>query len=331
MGFFVLCVLCTLPRLRICDSAIVFVLLITRNGKTPTKGSASIAAGSTARNLSQPLLRSCFRKKFSTGLGERIKGLSQNGLTVTATLPGGSGVEEDGVLRHKSASQGVFQDPAVVDLSVGLVQFLNDVDALEIVRIAQERGLVELFVVHGDGAAEGFPEIGYVDVGGDPPNEQDEGAVAEDAAPNAEAGVGVVNEAVPDEAQAVDIDEACQHDVEEVAAMDEAAQNDEEVAAVAVDDVGQNNEADEIVVDEIGRTDVAEAEVVDEAAQNEGEGDKVEEEAGQGVVSAGDENVEDGVGGLSDLENQNANDQSGVDSDNENTSDDEDTTRKSPI
>ncbi|MED6125076.1 hypothetical protein PIB30_065118, partial [Stylosanthes scabra] len=196
------------------------------------------------------------------------------------------------------------KDPAVVNLLVGLVQFLNDVDALEMVRIAQKRGLVELFMVHGDGAAEGSPEIGYVDVGGDPPNEQDEGAVAEDAAPNAEAGVGVVNEVVPDDkAQAIDIDEASQHDVEEAAAVDEAAQNDEEVAAVAVNDAGQNDEADEIVVDEIERTDVAEAEVVDEAARNEGKGDRVEKEAGQGAVSAGDDNVEDGVGGLSDLEN----------------------------
>ncbi|MED6223046.1 hypothetical protein PIB30_070210 [Stylosanthes scabra] len=36
---------------------------MTRNGKTLTKGSASTTAGSTARNLSQPLLRSCFRKR----------------------------------------------------------------------------------------------------------------------------------------------------------------------------------------------------------------------------------------------------------------------------
>ncbi|MED6196228.1 hypothetical protein PIB30_045488 [Stylosanthes scabra] len=35
---------------------------MTRNGKTPTKGSASTAAGSTAGNLGQPLLHSCFRK-----------------------------------------------------------------------------------------------------------------------------------------------------------------------------------------------------------------------------------------------------------------------------
>ncbi|MED6140787.1 hypothetical protein PIB30_096865 [Stylosanthes scabra] len=34
---------------------------MTRNGKTPTKGSASTAAGSTAGNLSQLLLHSCFR------------------------------------------------------------------------------------------------------------------------------------------------------------------------------------------------------------------------------------------------------------------------------
>ncbi|MED6194372.1 hypothetical protein PIB30_027882 [Stylosanthes scabra] len=43
-------------------SAASSILSMTRNGKTPIKGSASTAAGSTIRNLSQPLLRSCFRK-----------------------------------------------------------------------------------------------------------------------------------------------------------------------------------------------------------------------------------------------------------------------------
>ncbi|MED6173233.1 hypothetical protein PIB30_057394 [Stylosanthes scabra] len=36
---------------------------MTRNGKTSTKGSAPTAAGSTAGNLSQLLLRSCFHKR----------------------------------------------------------------------------------------------------------------------------------------------------------------------------------------------------------------------------------------------------------------------------
>ncbi|MED6200856.1 hypothetical protein PIB30_089364, partial [Stylosanthes scabra] len=35
---------------------------MTRNGKTSTKGSAPTAAGSTAGNLSQLLLHSCFQK-----------------------------------------------------------------------------------------------------------------------------------------------------------------------------------------------------------------------------------------------------------------------------
>ncbi|MED6222142.1 hypothetical protein PIB30_061616 [Stylosanthes scabra] len=42
-------------------------------------------------------------------------------------------------------------------------------------RIAAERGHVELFVVHEDGPAEGFPEIGYIDVGGDPPERNGDG------------------------------------------------------------------------------------------------------------------------------------------------------------
>ncbi|MED6154560.1 hypothetical protein PIB30_113730, partial [Stylosanthes scabra] len=39
---------------------------MTRNGKTSTKGSAPIAAGSTAGNFSKLLLHSCFQKVSRT-------------------------------------------------------------------------------------------------------------------------------------------------------------------------------------------------------------------------------------------------------------------------
>ncbi|MED6153210.1 hypothetical protein PIB30_099520, partial [Stylosanthes scabra] len=61
-----------------------------------------------------------------------------------------------------------YKDPAIEDPSIGLKMFLDDKDALEMCRIAAVRGHVEMFVVHQDGPEEGFPEIGYVDVGGDP-------------------------------------------------------------------------------------------------------------------------------------------------------------------
>ncbi|MED6152926.1 hypothetical protein PIB30_096611, partial [Stylosanthes scabra] len=52
------CLLCSFPVLEH-----TFFTKMTRNGKTSTKGSAPTAVGSTAGNLSQLLLRSCFRKR----------------------------------------------------------------------------------------------------------------------------------------------------------------------------------------------------------------------------------------------------------------------------
>ncbi|MED6197290.1 hypothetical protein PIB30_055296 [Stylosanthes scabra] len=109
-----------------------------------------------------------------------------------------------------------FKNPAIADLSIGLRMFLDDKNALEMVRIAAQRGHVELFVVHHDGPEERFLEIGYIDVGGDPPegnggDEQnagggdealepkvanDEGVAAEDP-PNGQNEEGVVAEAPP--------------------------------------------------------------------------------------------------------------------------------------
>ncbi|MED6154760.1 hypothetical protein PIB30_115808, partial [Stylosanthes scabra] len=78
-----------------------------------------------------------------------------------------------------------YKDPAVQDYSIGLKMFLDDEGALEMCRIADLRGHVELFVVHESGPEEGFPEIGYVDVGGDVGggNDDDDGE-GEEAVPN---------------------------------------------------------------------------------------------------------------------------------------------------
>ncbi|MED6211353.1 hypothetical protein PIB30_072895 [Stylosanthes scabra] len=65
---FVMWLFCYLPSLvlevpSMLDSLLAFVSMrMTCNGKTSTKGSVSTAADSTAGNLSQLLLRSCFWK-----------------------------------------------------------------------------------------------------------------------------------------------------------------------------------------------------------------------------------------------------------------------------
>ncbi|MED6120886.1 hypothetical protein PIB30_025040 [Stylosanthes scabra] len=92
-----------------------------------------------------------------------------------------------------------YKDPTIHNMLIGLRMFLNDEDAIEMVRIAQLRRHVELFVVHDQDPEEGFPEIGYIDVGGDPAGEdegnvQNEGGVGEEAAPNGGDGeVGATN------------------------------------------------------------------------------------------------------------------------------------------
>ncbi|MED6155725.1 hypothetical protein PIB30_007590, partial [Stylosanthes scabra] len=66
-------------------------------------------------------------------------------------------MEDLAALWYKSPAENVFE--------TALHQFLDDEDALEMVRIARTHGHVELYVVH-DGVDEGFPEVGYIDVGG---------------------------------------------------------------------------------------------------------------------------------------------------------------------
>ncbi|MED6116123.1 hypothetical protein PIB30_097125 [Stylosanthes scabra] len=132
-----------------------------------------------------------------------------------------------------------YKDQAVEDYSVGLRQFVKDANALEMVRIGVERGHVELFVVHEDAPEEGFPEIGYIDVPGDPPGENSEPGV--EVGPNVEAGAdlnagngqaeeGAVEEDVPnDENVGLDVEEVAPAvglgSAVQEASTEEAAQN----------------------------------------------------------------------------------------------------------
>ncbi|MED6116316.1 hypothetical protein PIB30_099185, partial [Stylosanthes scabra] len=84
-----------------------------------------------------------------------------------------------------------YKDPQVAQYEIGLMCFDSDRAALDMVRIAQQSGYVELFVVH-EGDQEGFPEIGYIDVGGDPPAGSDDDN-EEEAAPNVDDAATVEN------------------------------------------------------------------------------------------------------------------------------------------
>ncbi|MED6143706.1 hypothetical protein PIB30_008347 [Stylosanthes scabra] len=112
-----------------------------------------------------------------------------------------------------------YKDPAVEDYSVGLRQFVKDADALKMVRIGVERGHVELFVVHEDAPEEGFPEIGYIDVPGDPPGENGEPGVEVGPTVEADADLNAGNEQTEEGAVEEDVpnDENVGPDVEEAA------------------------------------------------------------------------------------------------------------------
>ncbi|MED6216659.1 hypothetical protein PIB30_009545 [Stylosanthes scabra] len=179
-----------------------------------------------------------------------------------------------------------YKDPAVEDYSIGLRQFVTDADALEMVRIGVERGHVELFVVHEDAPKEGFPEIGYIDVHGDPPGKNGEPGL--EVGPNVEAGAdlnagngqaeeGAVEEDVPNNENVVP-------DVEEVA------------PAVGIGgdgvEVGVEVGVDEGVAGEAGLGSADQEASNEEAAQNV----HAEEVDGEGVESmhCGDDEVAGG-------------------------------------
>ncbi|RYR26514.1 hypothetical protein Ahy_B02g060764 [Arachis hypogaea] len=59
-----------------------------------------------------------------------------------------------------------YKDPSLDDSENNLKMLKGDADAIEMCNIARLRGLVELFVVHDVGDAEGFSDVDYIDVGG---------------------------------------------------------------------------------------------------------------------------------------------------------------------
>ncbi|RYR13047.1 hypothetical protein Ahy_B04g070247 [Arachis hypogaea] len=60
-----------------------------------------------------------------------------------------------------------YKDPTGDDYESQLKLLTGDTEAIEMCTIAWRRGFVDLFVVHEVGDAEGFPEVGFLDVGGE--------------------------------------------------------------------------------------------------------------------------------------------------------------------
>ncbi|MED6220695.1 hypothetical protein PIB30_047310, partial [Stylosanthes scabra] len=207
---------------------------------------------------------------------------------------------EDGVLRHSIVSRGHFgyvdyeeqlrrlgdreediaalwyKDLTIEDYFIGLRMFLNDRDALAIVTIAEQRGHVELFVVHEDSPEEGFPEIEYVDVGDDPVGEDDdagveggqnEEGVGENHAPDGVNGDGATAEAsVVNENLGTNVEEAGHNatevgpNVEEAAAMEVVGPKIEEATDAGLNDEGEDVSEPNVVENEEAWAGVASAE-----------------------------------------------------------------------
>ncbi|RYR40062.1 hypothetical protein Ahy_A09g045729 [Arachis hypogaea] len=58
-----------------------------------------------------------------------------------------------------------FKDPVAEDMEKNLKLFKTDADSIEMCRIAELRGHVDLYVVHKVQDEEMFPDVGYIDVG----------------------------------------------------------------------------------------------------------------------------------------------------------------------
>ncbi|MED6209000.1 hypothetical protein PIB30_050356 [Stylosanthes scabra] len=167
-----------------------------------------------------------------------------------------------------------YKDPQVAQYEIGLMWFDLDRATLDMVRIAQQSGYVELFVVH-EGDQEGFPKIGYIDVGGDPPAGSDDDN-EEEAAPNVGDAAGGENVGPNAEGVAV------------------AAENDTnaEGAVASGDNNGPTAEGLHVGVEEEPIGD-GEAVVVDEGEAAQGEVD-----ASIKGVDANDEGVEAAAEGV---------------------------------
>ncbi|MED6170002.1 hypothetical protein PIB30_026458 [Stylosanthes scabra] len=181
-----------------------------------------------------------------------------------------------------------YKDPQIAQYEIGLMCFELDRAALDMVRIAQQSGYVELFVVH-EGDQEGFPEIGYIDVGGDPLAGSDDDN-EEEAAPNVDDATGGENVG-PNAEGATATGENLDTNAEGAAAAAENDTNAEGVAASG-DNNGPTAEGLHVGVEEEPHDD-GEAIVVDE-------GDAIGGEVDTSIkgVDANDEGVEAAAEGV---------------------------------
>ncbi|MED6134044.1 hypothetical protein PIB30_033871 [Stylosanthes scabra] len=201
-----------------------------------------------------------------------------------------------------------YKDPAIDDLSSGLVQFIGDRDALEMIRIAIERRSVELYVVHEHDNQEVFPEIGYIDVGGDEAGNAGDGG---DEAINA----GVDGEGVPngenEGAAAVngggEGDGGPNGEIEGAAVADNAEGGVEAEAGVATEEAATNDTVEaggkDLAgeADEAATNDVVKGGIVDEERPSEERAVPNEEDVGAGL---GEEVSEGVVENLNEVQNE---------------------------
>ncbi|MED6140417.1 hypothetical protein PIB30_092998 [Stylosanthes scabra] len=190
-----------------------------------------------------------------------------------------------------------YKDPAADNLETSLIQLTTDSDALHMVRIGDLRGSVDLFVVHEMGlAVEGFPEIGWIDVGDD-----EEGASRGNA--NGVADLGANNPEAKDPEEDGHGEEAGAAPEDNVEAMDDGgghnviSNNEGGENEGANSDVAENEGADGEVAENEGanedNAEVAEGAVSNEDIENgEDESDGTNEEQGKGHGSVDDDTKE---------------------------------------
>ncbi|MED6121855.1 hypothetical protein PIB30_033970 [Stylosanthes scabra] len=199
-----------------------------------------------------------------------------------------------------------YKDPEEDDYSIGLRMFLSDNDALEMVRIAVERGHVELFVVHDDVHEDGFPEIGYIDVGlpeagGEEPLENGQNEIAgadEEAVPAAEEVVPNGGDVEDGADGASEVGDNERHDVEGAAEngendkdgveADENGENDHVGADVGGAGNGESDQVGPEVVDQVAASVVETAEPPNDSEGETDSDDALYEPSDEDVDSADD-------------------------------------------
>ncbi|MED6168057.1 hypothetical protein PIB30_008407 [Stylosanthes scabra] len=191
-----------------------------------------------------------------------------------------------------------YKDSQANNLEVALMQFTNDADALDMVKIGELRGSVDLFVVHESGLdVEGFLAIGWIDVGG---NEDGDGGgnASEGPVKNAEVGEdgGGGNVNGNDGAAENDVDDgvAAENDV----GNGVAAKNDVDEGVAAENDVGNGvaaeNNVDEGVTAENEVSDGGETEgVVGQDSSEHLESGEVDSDGVEEVHGEADSSVDD--------------------------------------